>query len=86
MELLVVVGEQVFGDVLKVFYLVTPAVSPTFGGNFPFARIVVVGDAGAGVGDCCGVCSAFGGDCDGCFVHSVSISPLRAFVKCLLKE
>ena len=59
-ELLVVVGEQVFRDFLKVLNLVTPAVSPTFGGNFPFACVVVVGGAGAGVGDCCGVCSAFG--------------------------
>ena len=59
-KLLVVVGEQVLGDVLKVFYLVTPAVSPTFGGDFPFACFLVVGGAGAGVGDCCGVCSAFG--------------------------
>jgi hypothetical protein len=45
---------------------------------------VVLARAGVLVGG--GVGSVFGGDCGGCFVHGVSISPLRVFVKCLCEE
>ena len=70
----------------KVAYGVGPAVAVAVVGGVVFVGFCVVVLARAGVLVGGGVGSAFGGDCGGCFVHGVSISPLRVFVKCLSKE
>lgn len=73
-------------DYFKVAHGVSPAVAVAVVGGVVLVGFCVVVLAGTSVLVGSGVCSAFGGDCGGCFVHSVSISPPRAFVKCLLKE
>ncbi len=85
-KLLVVFGEQVFCYFFKVAYGVCPAVAVAVVGGVVLVGFCVVVLARAGVLVGGGVGSVFGGDCGGCFVHSVSISPLRVFVKCLCEE